>query len=179
MQISPPFSAQNLLKHMDELQIPYQLYTHEPVFTVEESHKVDKEIPGTHTRNMFLRDKKERMFLITLRHDTPIDLKKLSDLLGTGRFSFGSPERLWTYLGVKPGSVTPLSILNDTEHKVQLVLEAGMMDTPLVNFHPLDNSMTVGMPPSALMTILEKSAIQPQIMDLSPAAPDTQTEQEI
>lgn len=172
MQISPRFYAQNLLDFMTNLQVSYQLYNHAPVFTVEESHKIDAEIPGTHTRNLFLRDKKETMFLVTLRHDTPIDLKKLSDLLGTGRFSFGSPDRLWTYLGVKPGSVTPLSILNDTGKKVQLILEKGMMDTDLVNFHPLDNAMTVGMSPSELMTILEKEGIKPQIMDLSPAAPD-------
>lgn len=172
MQISHPFYAQSLLDFMTNLHISYQLYHHEPVFTVEESHKVDGHIPGTHTRNLFLRDKKENMFLVTLRHDTLIDLKKLSDLLGTGRFSFGSPERLWTYLGVKPGSVTPLSILNDTEGHVQLILEKAMMDTEIVNFHPLDNSMTVGMPPSELMTILEKQGIKPQIMDLGPAAPD-------
>jgi Ala-tRNA(Pro) deacylase len=172
MQTSPPFYAQNLLDFMRDLQVSYQLYTHDPVFTVEESHKIDAAIPGTHTRNLFLRDKKETMFLVTLRHDTPIDLKKLSDLLGTGRFSFGSPERLWTYLGVKPGSVTPLSILNDTDKKVQLILEKGMMEADLVNFHPLDNSMTIGMAPSELMTILEKQGIKPQIMDLTAAAPD-------
>ena len=172
MQTSPPFYAQNLLDYLTNLHISYQLYHHEAVFTVEEAHKIDREIPGTHTRNMFLRDKKERMFLVTLRHDTLIDLKKLSDLLGCGRFSFGSPERLWTYLGVKPGSVTPLSILNDTNHEVQLILEKGMMEADLVNFHPLDNSMTVGMHPSELMTILEKQGITPQIIDLSPAAPE-------
>ena len=172
MQISHPFYSQNLLDFMTNLGISYELHTHAPVFTVAESHKIDAAIPGTHTRNLFLRDKKETMFLVTLRHDTPIDLKKLSDVLGAGRLSFGSPERLWTYLGVKPGSVTPLSILNDMDRKVRLILEKGMMDSELVNFHPLDNSMTVGMHPSELMTILEKQAIKPQIMDLSAAAPD-------
>lgn len=172
MQTSPAFNPQNLIDFIEKMEIPCQIYNHEPVFTVEESHKVDKGIPGTHTRNLFLRDKKEQMFLVTLRHDTPIDLKKLSDLIGAGRFSFGSPERLWTYLGVKPGSVTPLSILNDINGKVTLILEKGMMETDLVNFHPLINSMTVGLTPSGLMTILEKRGITPQIMDLSPAAPD-------
>lgn len=172
MQTSPLFYAQNLLDFLDNLHISYQLYTHAPVFTVEEAHKIDANIPGTHSRNLFLRDKRETMFLVTLRHDTRIDLKKLSDLLGAGRFSFGSPERLWTYLGVKAGAVTPLSILNDTAGKVQLILEKGMMEMPLVNFHPLDNSMTIGMAPSQLMTILEKQGIKPQIIDLSAAVPD-------
>ncbi len=172
MQSFPPYYPQNLMVLMDNLQISYQFYTHEPVFTVAEADKVKDGIEGAHTRNLFLRDKRENMFLVTLRHNTPIDLKKLSDLLGTGRFSFGSPERLWTYLGVKPGSVTPLAILNDTGKKVTLILEQAMMDEPLINFHPLDNSMTVGMTPKELMKIIENHGITPQIIDLSPAKPD-------
>lgn len=172
MQSSPLYYPQNLIDLMNNLQISYQIYTHEPVFTVAEADKVSASISGAHTRNLFLRDKRENMFLVTLRQDTPIDLKKLSDLLGVGRFSFGSPERLWTYLGVKPGSVTPLAILNDTNKKVTLILEQGMMDEPLINFHPLDNAMTVGMAPKELMKIIENHDISPQIIDLSHAKPD-------
>ena len=175
MQTFPLFYPQTLLEHLNKLHIPYQLHSHIPVFTVEEAHKIDAEIPGTHTRNLFLRDKKDTMFLVTLRHDTPIDLKKLSDLLGCGRVSFGSPERLWTYLGVKPGSVTPLAILNNTAQNVQLVLEKAMMESERINVHPLDNSMTIGLTPSDLMTILEKQGITPHIRDLSMAAPDAET----
>lgn len=172
MQSFPPYYPQNMLNLMDNLQISYQLHTHIPVFTVEEADKVSGDIAGAHIKNLFLRDKRENMFLLSVRTTTTLDLKKLSDLLGTGRFSFGSPERLWTYLGVKPGSVTPLAILNDTAQKVTLILEKGMMDDDLINIHPLDNSMTVGMHPQELMKILENKGISPQIIDLSSAKPD-------
>jgi Ala-tRNA(Pro) deacylase len=172
MQSFPPYYPQNMLNLMDNLQISYQLHTHIPVFTVEEADKVNGDIAGAHIKNLFLRDKRENMFLLSVRTTTTLDLKKLSDLLGTGRFSFGSPERLWTYLGVKPGSVTPLAILNDIGKKVALILEKGMMEEDLINIHPLDNSMTVGMRPQELIKILENKGISPQIIDLSSAKPD-------
>lgn len=172
MQSFPPYYPQDMLNLMDNLQISYQLYTHIPVFTVEEADKVSGDIVGVHIKNLFLRDKRDNMFLVSLRITTAVDLKKLSDLLGTGRFSFGSPERLWTYLGVKPGSVTPLAILNDVGKKVTLILEKGMMDEHPINIHPLDNSMTVGMHPQELMKILENKGVSPQIIDLSSAKPD-------
>ena len=166
------FDSSNILNYIDEIGIDYKLYHHESVFSVAEADKVAGLMTGVQTRNLFIRDKRETMFLVTLRHDTQVDLKKLADLLGVGKFSFGSPERLWTYLGVKPGSVTPLSILNDTDKKVQLVLEYGMMGEDIINVHPLDNSMTIGLSPDGLMTILEKNGLTPVILDLSRAAPD-------
>jgi Ala-tRNA(Pro) deacylase len=172
MQSFPPYYPQNILTLMNNLQVSYQLYRHIPVFTVEEADKVSGDIAGAHVKNLFLRDKRENMFLVSLRTTTTLDLKKLSAVLGAGRFSFGSPERLWTYLGVKPGSVTPLAILNDTGKKVTLILEKGMMEEEIINIHPLDNSMTVGMPPKELMKILENNSISPQIIDLNPASPD-------
>ena len=172
MQKTPPFDAQKLLDYLEHLHIAFQRYTHPAVFTVAEANHVSNTIPGAHCRNLFLRDKRETMFLVTLRDQTPVDLKKLATVLGAGRLSFGSPERLWTYLGVRPGSVTPLAILNDTDRRVHLILEAGMMTEPIINFHPLENTMTVGMTPSDLMTILEKHAITPQIIDLTPLGPN-------
>ncbi|MDD3020824.1 MAG: prolyl-tRNA synthetase associated domain-containing protein [Alphaproteobacteria bacterium] len=169
---TPPYSAEALLVMMKTRSHRFTLFHHVPVFTVAESDEVSAQIPGFHTRNLFLRDKKGRMFLVTLGHDTPVDLKKLSDFLGVGRFSFGSPTRLWTYLGVRPGSVTPLSILNDTVKQVQLILEKDMMEEQMVNFHPLDNSMTVGMTPQTLLDILEQHDVSPHILDLSQMAPD-------
>ncbi len=169
---TPRYSAETLLTMMEAHSHDFTLFHHVPVFTVAEADEVSSQIPGLHTRNLFLRDKKEKMFLVTLSHETPVDLKKLSDFLGVGRFSFGSPERLWTYLGVRPGSVTPLSILNDTNKQVQLILEKHMMDQELVNFHPLENSMTVGMTPRTLLDILEQHGVSSHILDLAPVAPD-------
>jgi len=169
---TPLYNCARLLEKMRECGITFTHHHHVPVFTVEAANDVSDHIPGLHTRNLFLRDKKGRMFLVTLQHQTPVDLKKLSDLLGVGRFSFGSPDRLWKFLGVRPGSVTPLSILNDVGREVQLILEEDMMRGELVNFHPLENDQTIGLTPQGLLDILGHHDIIPRILDLSGVAPD-------
>lgn len=172
MEISPRFNPSIFLETLVRMGVPHKVYEHQAVFTVAEANDVSDKFPGTHTRNLFLRDKKERMFLLTLRHETPVDLKKLSDFLGVSRLSFGSPERLWTYLGVTPGSVTPFAILNDVEKKVKLVLELGMMQTDIINVHPLINTMTVSVSSQGMMQIFESFGVQPLVTDLSGVAPD-------
>lgn len=161
-----------LLKKLEDRGIPYTLYRHQPVFTVAESQSIDRDIPGAHVRNMFIRDKKEVMFLVTLRHETMIDLKKLPDVINCGRISFGSPDRLWKYLGIRPGSVNPFCILCDTEKQVTLILEKAMMEEDIINVHPMDNSMTVGIKPADLLRLLDDHGVKPIIIDLSAAAPD-------
>ncbi len=172
MDTTPRFNPEKLLGALTEMSVPHKVYEHAAVFTVAEANEVSDKFPGTHTRNLFLRDKKERMFLVTLRHETPIDLKKLSDFLGVSRLSFGSPERLWTYLGVTPGSVTPFAILNDAEKKVKLVLEQGMMQTDIINVHPLINTMTVGISAQGMMQVFENFGVEPLVVDLGSVAPD-------
>lgn len=167
-----PTSPEALMERLTALGIPFTLYEHAAVFTVEESKKIDGLIPGCHTRNMFLKDKKGGMALVTLRHDTKVDLNKLAALIGLGRVSFGSPERLWDHLGVRPGSVTPFAIVNDVGHEVTLVLEEGMMREEIVNYHPLINTMTIGLTPDKLLEFLTKINVVPRIIDLSSAAPD-------
>lgn len=167
-----PLSPESLFRLFDSLDLEFRAYEHAPVYTVEEANRLDLSIPGCHTRNLFLRDKKGAQFLVTLRHDTPIDLKKLSDLLGAHRFSFGSAERLLATLGVRPGAVTPLAIVNDRSKSVTLVLEQAMMDEALVNFHPLVNTGTVSLKPSDFLIFLERIGVVPRVCDLGPAAPD-------
>lgn len=167
-----PVSPEGLFQVFQDLGLNYSLHHHVAVFTVEESQRIEMDIPGCHTRNLFLKDKKDRMVLVTLSHDTKIDLNRLSTLLSFGRFSFGSSERLEKYLGVRPGSVTPLSIINDRTHDVTLVLEQKMMASDIVNVHPLVNTMTVGMTPQTLLDFLAGINVTPRICDLSPAAPD-------
>lgn len=167
-----PTSPEDLLKLMAEYGIKFSLYHHIPVFTVADSHKVDAEIPGVHTRNLFLKDKKGKMYLVTLRHDVPLDLKKLESVIGAGRLSFGSPERLWDYLGVRAGSVTPFAIINDKDRQVTPIWEAGMMMADMVNFHPLLNSMTVGLSPDGLKAFARQIGRDDvQILNLDAARP--------
>ncbi len=171
-----PTSAQDLMQALDDIGISYQLYEHAPVFTVAESSKLEIEIPGVDCRNLFLRDKKQAMFLVVAANTTRIDLKKLPAVLGSDRLSFGSPDRLWQYLGVRPGSVCPFAAINDKDKAVTVVLDAAMMGAEMVNYHPLENHMSLALAPADLIRFLEWTGHQPRIVDLGPAAPDDKGE---
>lgn len=141
--------AQALFVALDRLAIAHETYAHPPVFTVEEAKRHrpaadrhgDQGHQGHHTKNLFLRNKKGRMWLVTLHEDRPVDLKDLGQRLGAGNLSFGSAERLRTHLGVEPGSVTPLAIMNDSAGAVTMVLDAALGDGH-VWCHPLTNDRT-------------------------------------
>ena len=167
-----PTTPDQLMAKFEELDINFSLHHHEAVYTVEESEKVDADIPGTHCRNLFFRDKKKKNFLLVLQNATNVDVKKLPDILGSGRLSFGSSDRLWEYLGVRPGSVCPFSITNDTDHQVTIYLDKSMMETEIVNYHPLLNTMTVGLSPADLIKFIESTGHEAHIVDLSGAKPD-------
>lgn len=160
------------MEKLDNLSVSYELHHHRAVFTVAESEAIDAEIPGTHCRNLFLRDKKKKNYLLVLQNATDIDIKKLPDILGSGRLSFGSAERLWEYLGVRPGSVCPFSIINDTEHQVRIFLDKSMMETDIVNYHPLLNTMTVSLSPADLIKFIEDCGHEVHIVDLNEAKPE-------
>lgn len=174
---SLPTDAPTLLARLDALGIAYDLHEHEPVFTVAESARIDAVIPGLHCRNLFLYDKQKRHYLVCVSNDTLIDLKKLAPLIGAGRLSFGSAERLWEHLGVRPGSVCPFSIVNDPDRRVEIFLDKSMMDADLVCFHPMENHLTVGLSPRDLVRFVEACGHVPHITDLAPAAPSA-TEEE-
>lgn len=161
-----PTSPEQLFKIFDELEISYRLHRHVPIFTVAEGEHLKKKIPGIHCRNLFLADKKKTMFLVVAANETTVDLKKLQEKLGCGRLSFGSPERLWTYLGIRPGSVCPFVLLNDPEHRVLPVLDSSMMEAEIVNYHPLNNAMTVGLRPEDLLKFIAHTGHKPTILDL-------------
>ncbi len=174
MTIQPPLptTSDELLQNLQKLDVSYALHKHEPIFTVEGGEHLKASIPGLHCRNLFLRDKKKKMFLVVAANETKIDLKKLSSVLECGRFSFGSADRLWENLGIRQGSVNPFCIMNDTDHKVRIILDKYMMDQDIVNYHPMDNAMTIGLSPADLMRFIESTNHDPEIVDLTPAAPD-------
>lgn len=171
-----PTSPEALLTVLKELGIEHSFHAHRAVFTVAESEEVDAAIPGTHCRNLFLRDDKKNNFLVVLQNATQVDIKKLPALIGSKKLSFGSADRLWEYLGVKPGSVCPYSIVNDTGNNVKICLDKSMMETDIVNFHPLKNTMTIGVKPADLIRFVEHCGHVPHIIDFSPAAPDNKEE---
>lgn len=167
-----PTTPAELLKILENLRISYEIHHHEPIFTVEEGEHLKASIPGIHCRNLFVRDKKEEMFLVVAANETRIDMKKLADVLGCGRLSFGSPDRLWRHLGIRPGSVCPFCIINDKEKRVRIMLDKYMMHGERMNVHPLDNAMTVGLAPADLIRFIEHAGHKPEIVDLTAAAPD-------
>lgn len=161
-----PTTPEMLLEKLQELDIKYEIYQHEPIFTVQEGEHLEKDIPGLHCRNLFLRDKKKKMFLVVAANETPVDLKVIPDHIGSGRLSFGSGDRLWQHLGIRQGSVNPFCIINDTERNVKVVLDKHMMEADLVNYHPMDNAQTVGITPADLLKFIEYTGHEPQILDL-------------
>jgi Ala-tRNA(Pro) deacylase len=161
-----PTAPETLLARLDALGINYRCVTHPPVFTVEEAKALRGELPGSHIKNLFLRNKKGRMWLVTCLEDRDVDLKALGARLEAGRFSFGSAERLMTYLGVRPGAVTPFAVINDKAGAVTMVLDSGVLGAGPVNCHPLVNTMTTALAPDDLLRFLEAEGHAPLMLEL-------------
>jgi Ala-tRNA(Pro) deacylase len=159
-----PATPADLFSFLDRLGIAHPTVTHPPVFRVEEAQALRGTVPGGHTKNLFLRDKKGALYLVVALEDAAIELRALHRLLGaSGRFSFGSAELLMETLGVKSGAVTPFAAINDTAGRVTVVLDAGMMEHAVLNYHPLDNSMTTSIGRAELVKFLESTGHRPRI----------------
>lgn len=154
-------AADTLFALFDRLGIAHQTHRHRPVFTVDEGADIKAALPGGHTKNLFLKDKKGGIWLISAIGDTAIDLNAVSKLLGAPRFSFGSAERLFEHLGVTPGSVTVFALINDAEARVRLVLDEALFDHALVNFHPLSNDATTAIASADLLTFAHATGHAP------------------
>ena len=157
--------TQQLFSRLAELGIAQQSVEHPPVFTVEEAKALRGNLPGHHVKNLFLRNKKEEMWLVVALEDRAIDLKRLGEALGAGRLSFGSAERLKHHLGVEPGSVTPLALINDEARAVRLALDRGLGDGGPVNVHPLVNTMTTAMAAQDLLRFFAATGHEPRWLD--------------
>jgi Ala-tRNA(Pro) deacylase len=171
-----PASPDDLFAFLDRLGIRHATVRHPPLFTVEESRSLRGQIAGGHTKNLFLKDKRGALFLVTALEDAAIELKSLHRQLGaSGRFSFGSAEQMLETLGVEPGSVTPFGVLNDTQGRVAVVLDAAMMAHATLNFHPLANTMTTSIGRDDLVRFLAATGhtarIEPVAVVAAPGAP--------
>lgn len=129
---------------LDVMGISYDVEEHEAVFTIAQVDKIGAFDRGVGCKNLFLRDEKgRRHFLLIAEEHTQVDLKSVRAQLGCSRLSFGSEERLWNCLKLKPGSVSPFGVLNDTECKVEVIFDSRLKDKPDLGFHPNDNTATV------------------------------------
>jgi Ala-tRNA(Pro) deacylase len=163
-----PASPADLFAFLDRHGIAHKTVTHPPLFTVEQSRAMRGKVPGGHTKNLFLRDKKGVLYLMVALEDAVIDLKGLHRRLGaSGRFSFGSADLLRAVLGVEPGAVTPFAAINDVERQVTVVLDAAMMRHEVLNYHPLDNTMTTTIDGADLVKFLEATGHPPRIEAVS------------
>ena len=166
-----PATPDQLFAALDILGIRHSTVKHPPLFTVEQSRNLRGQIPGGHTKNLFLRDKKYAIYLVVTQEDAEIDLKGLHRRLGAnGRFSFGSADLMREVLGVEPGSVTPFGVINDSEGRVSVVLDAAMMEHQTLNYHPLVNTMTTSIGRDDLVKFLESTGHIPKIERLSGGA---------
>jgi len=162
-----PASTDDLMACLGRLGIATTTVAHPPLFTVEESRALRGAIPGAHTKNLFLKDKKDATFLLTVLEDAEIDLKHLHhDIGASGRLSFGKPELLAERLGVTPGAVTPFGLINDTPPSVSVILDAALVTHALINCHPLVNSATTTIASADLIAFIRATGHEPRILPL-------------
>jgi len=160
----------DLIAFFDAHGIDHATTDHEAVFRVGEGEGIKDDIPGAHTKNLFLKDAKGRLWLISAKDDTAIDLKRLHTVIGSARLSFGAAELMEETLGVTPGSVTAFALINDAERDVTFVLDRRLAQAERVNFHPLVNTATTGVSQAGFAKFLQALGITPLVVDFEAMA---------
>lgn len=160
----------DLIAFLDAHHVGHASVEHEAVFRVGEGEAIKATIPGAHTKNLFLKDAKARLWLISAKDTTVIDLKTLHRTLGAARLSFGHPDLLFATLGVTPGSVTALALINDVGRQVTFVLDSALGAATVVNFHPLVNTATTSLSQEGFRRFLEILGVTPIVVDFARAA---------
>jgi len=161
---SLPTTPDRLMAALTSLDISFTTHTHPPLRTVEDAKALRGDLQGAHIKNLYLRDRKKRNFLLVAEEDKPIDLKALPGLIGSDRLSFGSADRLFEMLGVRPGAVSPFTLINDPDHNVQLILDADLADQSCLFAHPLVNDMTLGVSGADLMRFFAHTGHEPRLL---------------
>jgi Ala-tRNA(Pro) deacylase len=161
----PAFDRDALLAWLAERGIPQTTTDHPAVFRVEDGHDMKVGIEGTHTKNLFLKDKQSQLWLVSAAQDTVIDLKRLPAVIGSDRLSFGNEGLMWETLGVRPGSVTALGLVNDVEDRVRFIIDRRLWEADQVNFHPLINTATTTLTQDALRAVMAALGRDPLVVD--------------
>ena len=155
-----------LFEQLDSLGIPHETHRHAPLFTVEESQALRGTLPGAHIKNLFLRDKKKNIWLVTALEDRQIDLKALrKNLQAKGNLSFGNADLLMEVLGVIPGAVTPFGVVNDQDGRATMVLDKAILEHDIVNAHPLRNDRTTAIASDDLLRFLDACSHPAELFD--------------
>ncbi len=164
------FDKDSFLAWLDAQGIAHKTLEHAAVFRVEEGLELKAGMPGAHTKNLFLKDKKGRLWLVSARQDTMIDLKRLDRVIGSARLSFGNAELMAEVLGLTPGSVTALGLVNDPDHRVTFVIDRHLWEADVVNFHPLLNTATTGLDQAGFRQFLQVIGVEPMVVDFEAMA---------
>jgi len=164
-----PASREDLFARLAALGIATETVEHEAVFTVAESARLERDLPGGHTKNLFLKDAKGRLFLVVAESHTPVDLKSLHKRIGAARLSFGKPELLMEVLGVPAGSVTVLALINDDQKRVSVVVDARLMGYDRINCHPLANTATTSIARDDLFRFMRAGGHEPLVVAIDDA----------
>ena len=163
-----PKTDRDLFQFLDGLGIAHATREHAPVFTVAESVALRDEIPGGHTKNLFVKDKKDNYFLMTVEEHAAVDLKTVHTIIGAAsRVSFGKPEKLMEYLGVIPGAVTAFGVINDVEGKVKIIVDEDLMAFETINSHPLRNDATTSIGAKDLLRFIEATGHAPLVLKVT------------
>jgi Ala-tRNA(Pro) deacylase len=161
-------TSDELLNYLGKLDITVTTAQHPPLHTVADSKQLRGDIAGGHTKNLFLKDKKDQYFLLTVDEDAVVDLKTIHHLIGAaGKVSFGKPEALLDLLGVVPGAVTVFGAVNDTQGRVSVFLDTQLMENEVINGHPLVNDATTSIGAADLVTFLKATGHEPRILKLT------------
>ena len=160
-------AAEPLFALLDRLGVVHSTLEHPAVFHVGEGDEIKASLPGGHTKNLFLKDAKGQLWLVSALQDARIDLTALPAAIGAARLSFGSAELMQQTLGVTPGSVTPFAVINDTANRVTVVLDAALMTHAVLNFHPLVNTGTTTISRDGLLQFLAATGHPPRIEAVS------------
>lgn len=167
-----PASPEDLFAYLDRLGLDHETRWHEATFTVDEGRDLKETMPGGHTKNLFMKDKDGVIVLIAAHAESELKLNQLHKLIGTRRLSFASGELMEELLGVKPGSVTAFSLINDTEKKVQFIVDAALMAFETLNFHPLVNTGTTAISRSDFKRFVDATGHDLTIVDFAALLPD-------
>ncbi|HWE46580.1 MAG TPA: prolyl-tRNA synthetase associated domain-containing protein [Caulobacteraceae bacterium] len=162
-----PLGRAELLAFLEAQGIAHTTHDHPAVFTVAQGPEIKATMPGAHTKNLFLKDKKGRLWLISARQDTVIDLKNLHRVIGSDRLSFGNPELMAQTLGLTPGSVTAFGLVNDRERLITFVLDKALADADLLNFHPMINTATTAVSADGFRRFLTLLGVEPIVVDFA------------
>lgn len=162
-------SRSDLFEFLDRIGVAHRTVDHPPVFTVEEGRSFKASMPGGHSKNLFLKDKKDRLFLAVAHCDTPVDIVGYGRAAGArGRLSFGKPELMTATLGVIPGAVTPFALINDAAKALaEVAVDKALLSWPAVWFHPLENDASTAVAPDDLLKFIRACGFEPRIIDLA------------